>query len=62
MPEYEFKVKIDARDINEAKEILQAMFDLMKATRHELSTKDFVEMAKKVKEKPSLILSAKLFI
>ena len=49
MNTFEFKVKIEAQSADEAKEILQAMFDLMKTTREELSTKDFIEFSKKIK-------------
>ncbi len=62
MKTFEFKVKIEAQSADEAKEILQAMFDLMKTTREELSTKDFIEFSKKIKEKPSLVRRAKMFI
>jgi acyl-CoA reductase-like NAD-dependent aldehyde dehydrogenase len=59
---YEYKVKIEAKSPEESKEILQAMFDLMKTTRQELSTRDFIEFAKRIKEKPGLVKKAKLFI
>ena len=62
MNTYEFKVKIEAQNPEEAKEVLQAMFDLMKTTRQELSTKDFIDFAKKIKTKPSLVKKAKMFI
>jgi hypothetical protein len=62
MTTFEFKVKIDAQNQNEAREVLQAMFDLMKTTRNELSTKDFIDFAKKIKEKPGLVRKAKMFI
>ena len=62
MKTYEYKVKIDADNPEEAKAILQGMFDLMKTTRQELSTRDFIEFARKIKEKPSLVKKAKMFI
>jgi hypothetical protein len=62
MTTFEFKVKIDADSNEEAKAILQAMFDLMKTTRSELSTADFIDFAKKIKAKPSLVRKAKMFI
>jgi len=62
MTTFEFKVKIDADSNEEAKAILQAMFDLMKTTRSELSTEDFIDFAKKIKAKPSLVRKAKMFI
>ena len=61
MNAFEFKVKIEAESNEEAKEILQAMFDLMKTTRNELCTKDFIDFAKKVKAKPGLVKKAKMF-
>lgn len=62
MTTFEYKVKIEAQSQEEAKEILQAMFDLMKTTRQELSTRDFVDFARKIKEKPGLVKKAKMFI
>jgi acyl-CoA reductase-like NAD-dependent aldehyde dehydrogenase len=62
MNAFEFKVKIEASSQEEAKEILQAMFDLMKTTRQELSTRDFIDFAKKIKSKPGLVKKAKMFI
>ena len=62
MTTFEYKVKIEAQSPEEAKEILQAMFDLMKTTRQELSTRDFIEFAGKIKKKPSLVKKAKMFI
>jgi hypothetical protein len=62
MATYEFKVKIEADTPEEAKEILSAMFDLMKTTRSELSTRDFIEFARKIKAKPGLVRKAKFFI
>jgi len=62
METFEFKVKIEASSQQEAKDILQAMFDIMKTTRNELSAKDFIEFAGKIKNKPHLIKKAKLFI
>lgn len=62
MKTFEFKVMIEAQSADEAKEILRAMFDLMKTTRHELSTKDFIEFSRKIKDKPSLVRKAKMFI
>lgn len=62
MKTFEFKVKIEALSADEAREILQAMFDLMKTTREELSTKDFIDFSKKIKTQPSLVRKAKMFI
>ena len=62
MTSFEFKVKIEAESNDEARAILQAMFDLMKTTRSELSTADFIDFAKKIKAKPSLVRKAKMFI
>jgi hypothetical protein len=62
MNSYEYKVKIDADNPEQAKEVLRAMFDLMKTVRSELSTDDFIRFSKTIKEKPALIHSAKFFI
>lgn len=62
MTTFEFKVKIDAASNEEARAILQAMFDLMKTVRSELSTDDFIDFARKIKAKPSLVKKAKMFI
>jgi hypothetical protein len=62
MTTFEFKVKIEAENNDEARALLQAMFDLMKTTRSELSTAEFIDFAKKIKSKPSLVRKAKMFI
>jgi len=62
MTTFEFKVKIEAENNDEARALLQAMFDLMKTTRSELSTNEFIDFAKKIKAKPSLVRKAKMFI
>jgi len=62
MTTFEFKVKIEAENNDEARALLQAMFDLMKTTRSELSTAEFIDFAKKIKAKPSLVRKAKMFI
>ena len=53
--EFTFNVKIDAPTNEQAKEALQAMIDLKKSMSHG----DLLLFAKKVKEKPSLIQTAK---
>lgn len=62
MKTFEFKVNIVAQSPEEAKAVLEAMFDVMKTTRNELSTADFIDFAKKIKAKPSLVRKAKMFI
>ena len=62
MSTFEFKVKIDAEDNDQAKEILAGMFDIMKTARKETSTKDFLAFANKIKTDPSLVRRAKMFI
>jgi hypothetical protein len=62
MNSYEYKVKIEAESPEEAKRVLQGMFDLMKTVRAELSTEDFISFASKIKNKPSLIHQAKFFL
>jgi hypothetical protein len=56
--EYTYNVKIDAPSSDKAKEALQAMFDLKKAMSHE----DLILFAKKVKENPGLIQTAKKWL
>ena len=58
MTTHQFTVKIEAQSTEQAKEILSAMFDIKKA----LSTEDLLLFAKKIKEKPSLIQKAKMFL
>ena len=62
MSSYEYKVKIEAESPEQAKQVLQAMFDLMKTVRSELSTEDFIRFAAKIKSKPTLIHKAKFFL
>ena len=62
MTQFEFKVKIEAISNEEAKQVLQAMFDVMKTTRSTLSTKDFIDFARKIKGNPSLVKKAQFFI
>lgn len=62
MSTFEYKVKIEAESPEQAKDVLQAMFDLMKTVRNELSTPDFIRFAKKIKDNPSLIHKAKFFL
>ena len=58
MEAFEFKVKIQAKDNEEAKKILTALFDIKKA----VSTDDLILFAKAIKEKPSLVKKARMFI
>jgi len=58
MEAFEFKVKIQAKDNSEAKQILTALFDIKKA----VNTADLLTFAKAIKEKPSLVKKAKLFL
>ena len=62
MNSYEFKVRIEAENPEQSKEVLQAMFDLMKTVRSELSTDEFIKFASTIKTKPSLIHKAKFFL
>jgi hypothetical protein len=55
---FEFKVKLEGEDRAQAVEALAAMLDLKKSMIHE----DLVLFAKKVKEKPSLIQTAKKWL
>jgi hypothetical protein len=58
MPNFEFKVKIQAENRDEAKKVLAGMFDIKKA----VSTEDLIFFATAIKEKPSLVKKAKMFI
>ncbi len=62
MSKYEYKVNIEAESPEEARRVLQAMFDLMKTVRGELSTEDFIRFSAKIKSKPALIQKAKFFL
>jgi hypothetical protein len=56
--EYSYTVKIDAPTPEKAKEALQAMLDLKKTMSHE----DLLLFAKKVKDNPGLIQTAKKWL
>ena len=58
METFEYKVKIQAKTSTEAKKILSALFDIKKA----LPTEDLFLFAEAIKEKPSLIKKAKMFL
>ena len=62
MPTFEFNVKIEADNKEEAREVLLSMFDIMKTIRKESSTKEFIEFGTKLKAKPSLVNKAKFFM
>jgi hypothetical protein len=62
MQKFDFSVLIEAENKEEARDVLQGMFDLMKTVRKETSTRDFIDFAQKIKEKPSLVKKAKMFI
>jgi len=62
MATFDFKVKIEAESIEEARRILGSMFDIMKTIRQETSTKDFIEFGAKLKTNPTLVKKAKMFI
>ena len=56
--QFTFNVKNDAPTIEKAREALQAMIDLKKTMSHE----DLLLLAKKVKENPTLIQTAKKWL
>ncbi len=56
--QFTFNIKIDAPTIEKAREALQAMIDLKKTMSHE----DLLLLAKKVKENPTLIQTAKKWL
>ena len=58
MPTFEYKVKIQATNSDEAKQILAALFDIKKS----VETDDLIFFAQKVKEKPGLVKKAKKFL
>jgi len=62
MTAFEFRVKIEAENIEEAHRVLASMFDIMKTVRDETSTTEFIEFAKKLKAKPALVKKAQKFI
>lgn len=62
MQKYDFTVLIEAENREEAREVLLSMFDIMKTIRQETGTKDFIDFAKKLVSKPSLVKKAKMFI
>jgi len=55
---FEFKVKIQAKNNEQAKKLLKAMFDIKKALKDD----DLLLLAKSLKDNPSLIKKAKLFL
>jgi len=62
MATFQYKVNIDADNDAEAKQVLSSMFDIMKTVRNRTSTKDFIAFATALKNKPSLVDKAKLFM
>jgi len=58
MVSVEYKVKIQAKDKAESKQILTAMFDIKKS----VSTNDLLAFAKAIKENPKLVKKARMFI
>ncbi|MFN8208089.1 MAG: hypothetical protein U0T82_11865 [Bacteroidales bacterium] len=62
MQKFDFSVLIEAETREEARDVLQGMFDIMKTVRKETSTKDFIDFAQKLKSKPALVKKAKMFI
>ncbi len=58
MPTFEYKVKIQANNNDEAKQILAALFDIKKS----VDSDDLIFFAQKVKEKPGLVKKAKKFL
>jgi hypothetical protein len=62
MPAFDFRVKVEAVNIDEARRVLSSMFDIMKTVRDETSTTEFIEFAEKLKAQPSLVKTAQMFI
>lgn len=59
---FPYDINIEAKDITEANQLLQAMVDLQKAALKKMSTKEFIQFAERVKEKPLLIATAKMIV
>jgi hypothetical protein len=62
MATFDFTIKIEAATKEEARDVVLAMFDIMKTVRSETSTKEFIEFGEKIKARPGLVKKAKLFI
>lgn len=62
MQKFDFTVVIEAENREEAREVLLSMFDIMKTIRKETSTREFIEFGVKLKDKPSLVKKAKMFM
>ena len=62
METFDFTVKIEATNRDEAREIALAMVDIMKTIRKETSAKEFVDFAAKLKANPSLVRKAQRFL
>ncbi len=62
MNTFEFNVKIEAENSEQAKALLTAMFDIMKTAKAQTSANDFIKMANKIKAKPALVKQAMLFM
>ncbi len=58
MGTFEYNVKVQAKDSAEAVRILTALMDIKKS----MSADDLILFARKVKENPTLIQKAKLFL
>lgn len=58
MTKYPVKVEIEAKDQQEAKEKMEALMTLANNASHE----DLTYLARKIKEKPSLIKQAKAYL
>jgi len=59
---FPFDINIEAKNQDEANNLMQAMVDLKTAALKKMTTNDFIEFAEKVKLKPTLIVAAKFVV
>ena len=59
---FPFDINIEAKNQAEANQLIQAMVDLQTAALKKMTTTDFIEFAEKVKNKPTLIVGARLMV
>jgi len=59
---FPFDINIEAKNQDEANNLMQAMVDLKTAALKKMTTNDFIEFAEKVKLKPTLIVAAKYVV
>jgi deoxyhypusine synthase len=60
MQTFKKNIKIDADTDQQADEIVVAMIEMMKIIRKETSTQDFLNLAKALQKRPSLVRTAQI--